>query len=637
MDQNKKAPENDFINYREKIPKVVQPVGMPQPKEALANLQSEKAPELVSEPTKIADIGSTPSAVESMPPVIQPAPAPKPKPMPEKIILPSEEKMVFTVQTPIEEAKISIPEEAKNSIPEENKIMMPGEFETPEESKQMIAGELEIPEEVKNSPPPNLPIVEDVEPAPRFVVRPTIQPAPQPADFNVNSASESSQRTNFVDQLNKAGLNLNIDQPPQPENQMPQSEYKSAQIEPIIQPAIQTISEPVIKPIIVPIIEQTIQQTNEPTVEPIVQPTIEPIIQPVTEPTIEPHIAPLEEVSPVQADASQFIPGPAPLIGSENFIDKPTGNGASDMTKKSGFYQSQGPTSLEQGAMRTPPKAPGKNRRWIKMVLLTILWIVCAAAVICALGYAAFAYVIPPQGAVSDAMSGIALNKNTHVVLSVSITSADSTMNGASFDLTDDLDMSKQGSPANHAQLEFAAPNFAAAGDVIFVNNIFYGKVTHLPQMMAAYSSMIGSGWYSLSMDSVKRYSSAVVSPGTSTSTPVTYPSLTTIYSYLIDNGILSKPAFAGVAMKAGQPVRVYTITIDKDKLASFAAQSSCLQAGEFIRGFGRGFSQRFIRQYEFRSDHGLSRPLFRSCERAFLERRCPSAFQVHSDDGCHL
>ncbi len=237
--------------------------------------------------------------------------------------------------------------------------------------------------------------------------------------------------------------------------------------------------------------------------------------------------------------------------------------------------------AIDQGASPTrsvpvPPPSGNLPKHGHK-ALKALAIIIIAIVIICAAAYGVLAFVISPDSALSKAMNNAISDRSAHTTMSVTVASSDPSSSATTINIVGDADKTDPKNPSVQASMSVATNGFSGAIDMKIINKVVYARVTKMPTIFSAYSSMIGDSWYSLSMDALNKFAS---STGSSANIMGAKLSPDAMFSDLMSKGVVSSPKFVGLTNRSGEMVRQYSIAIDKDKMLSWAMSIQATQTG---------------------------------------------------------
>lgn len=201
---------------------------------------------------------------------------------------------------------------------------------------------------------------------------------------------------------------------------------------------------------------------------------------------------------------------------------------------------------------------------------LKVIGIILAVVIVLGAGaYGVYAALLSPDRVLPPALASIDSSPQIRSTLVVAIDSDDKQINGSSLMVTNSLDRTDASSPVDDASITLSLAGIAASGEIRLINGILYGELTQVPPAYAAQYATYANRWYSVSL--------ATLSSMSSSTSQISMPkaiSLTETYARLVQSGVLSNISLAGVGISQGQPVRTYSITVDKDALARYLSST---------------------------------------------------------------
>ena len=199
--------------------------------------------------------------------------------------------------------------------------------------------------------------------------------------------------------------------------------------------------------------------------------------------------------------------------------------------------------------------------------LLKLLIVVVAIIAVLILGsYATFGYVLKPDNSVSTALNKIATDTTSHSKISLKTLSSDPKTDLANFQIAIDLDRSNKNSPKVQSSMDLHISGMADVSlEMKTVDNVIYYKISNIPELYASTYGQYADKWYSVPIQTLKEYSANYSS--STTYDDVYKKSLFDWYKELVRSKYISEIKFAGVGLYAGQIVRKYSFTVNRDQI----------------------------------------------------------------------
>lgn len=229
----------------------------------------------------------------------------------------------------------------------------------------------------------------------------------------------------------------------------------------------------------------------------------------------------------------------------------------------------QAPQSPTVPAPQSIPGGPAKRGARAGAVILIVLIVILGGAL------AAYALVLDPAKALPKAFSLNDLPPKYEATLLMAASSDQPGFRGYTITVAHDADNSS-GSPASRTDINLDADFLSAGVELRYVNDVLYAEVTKVPAQYEAYASSFAGHWYSVSgqtLRSLYRKTDSIVKTPAGRQVGGWYSELTL-------DGILRQPSLSGFGMDGGVPVRIYSVSVDKDALESLVASSTSLIAG---------------------------------------------------------
>ncbi len=255
-----------------------------------------------------------------------------------------------------------------------------------------------------------------------------------------------------------------------------------------------------------------------------------------------------------QLQSPQPAPAPAPAPVAAPVVPTPV---------------SAAPAALSStDAPGIPPTTPLRTtggHGWIGTAVFVVVFLLILGAG----GYTAFAmYGIPAQeGALSSFQSSFSMKKyHMNFVIQSEATSTDQQF---SFSAPTDVDATDPKALKLVMKPDLEAGNSSASGEIRYVDDTLYMKLTSLIANGSDQSEMIGTKWYSFTKSDLKDL------PG-STDLSDEFSSTTAKerFDEFMKAGIITPKGKPVLSFEGSTPVVTYTFSIDADKLVAFESKS---------------------------------------------------------------
>ena len=195
--------------------------------------------------------------------------------------------------------------------------------------------------------------------------------------------------------------------------------------------------------------------------------------------------------------------------------------------------------------------------------LKLIFWLVMLIIIVAIGAYAALAFIIKPEDAIANAIKKIGTAEKLHSDLTVNLISEKDTATSASLKVITDADHSP-GDLKIRTVGSLSYPMFSGEIEVRIFDDMIFARALKLPDSLGMYSEIVGTRWYSVSIDTLKKAASEYAS--SAEVTKVNVPTLDGAYKMLMDSGIVSEARFAGISKTSAGFVRKYVVEINKNK-----------------------------------------------------------------------
>ncbi len=204
--------------------------------------------------------------------------------------------------------------------------------------------------------------------------------------------------------------------------------------------------------------------------------------------------------------------------------------------------------------------------------LKIIFWLVMLIIIIALGAYAALAFIIQPEDAIANAIKKIATTEKLHSDVQVNLISEKDATGSASLKVVTDADHTP-GDLKIRTIGSLSYPMFSGEIEVRIFDDMIFARALKLPDSLGPYSEIVGTRWYSVSIDTLKKAATEYAS--SPEVTKVNVPTLDGAYKMLMDSGIVSEVRFAGVSKADSGFVRNYVVEINKNAYKEGVAEVS--------------------------------------------------------------
>ncbi len=201
---------------------------------------------------------------------------------------------------------------------------------------------------------------------------------------------------------------------------------------------------------------------------------------------------------------------------------------------------------------------PVRHSHWLAIVVLIVIILVAG-------GWAAYAFMLDPQAALSQSIAAADSAQKMHSSMVVTVESDIPYFSGAQLSISGDVVKHPLQLPDTSIAIDITSPNFSAAGELRSVDSVLYGKATKIPPFLAT-TAHISDTWYSLTLDTIRSMQGSY-NVNVDPTVLAKASSLTALNEKLAASGAVTSTILDGIGREEGVFVKRYTVTIDKEAL----------------------------------------------------------------------